>query len=146
MDNEHLFVMLDECIEYASKILTSENTLDSFAMVLDNDNNIGSINSDETDGFLRYEYLLQTLRDEAKLDKISALALLSNVSIPENFNAPVESGIRIHIEEKAFTKENKLNARLLYVPYQLFKTKEDNTVQIKLHDPIPVALACEIFV
>ncbi len=98
MDNEHLFVMLDECIEYASKILTSENTLDSFAMVLDNDNNIGSINSDETDGFLRYEYLLQTLRDEAKLDKISALALLSNVSIPENFNAPVESGIRIHIE------------------------------------------------
>ena len=146
MDNEHLFVMLDECIEYASKILTSENTLDSFAMVLDNDNNIGSINSDETDGFLRYEYLLQTLRDEAKFDKISALALLSNVSIPENFNAPVESGIRIHIEEKAFTKENKLNARLLYVPYQLFKTKEDNTVQIKLHDPIPVALACEIFV
>jgi len=146
MDNEHLFVMLDECIEYAAKVLTSETPLESFAMVLDHENNIGSVNSDETDGFIRYEYLLQTLRDEAKADKISALALLSNVTIPDNFNAPVESGIRIHIEEKAFTKENKLNARLLYVPYQLFKTKEDKTVQIKLHDPIPVALACEIFV
>ena len=146
MDNEHLFVMLDECIEYASKILISDNTLNSFAMVLDKDNNIGSVSSDETDGFIRYEYLLQTLRDEAKTNKIAAIALLANVTIPDNFNAPVSSGIRIHIEEKAFTSDNKLSARLLYVPYQLFKTKDDETTQIKLHDPIPIALACEIFV
>ncbi len=146
MDNEHLFTMLDECIDYASKVLTSSQSLDSFAMVLEHDNNIRSIKCDEEDDAVRYERLLEALRDEAKEDRITAIALLSNVTIPDNFSPAVSSGIRIHIEEKAFQAENKLSARLLYIPYQLYRTKEDPTVQIQLHNPIPVGMACEIFI
>jgi hypothetical protein len=146
MDNEHLFIMLDECINYAKEVLTSSNQLESFAMVLEPNNDIRSIHSQERDIELRYEELLEKLREEAKADKVTAIALLSNVTIPESFSPAVSSGIRIHVEEKDFQADNKLSARLLYVPYQLYKTKEDDTVQILLHDPIPVGLACEIFV
>ena len=145
MDNEHLFVMLDDCIDYAKEILTSSKTLESFAMVLEPDNSVRSITIKEHQGEERYEALLQALRDEAKAEKITALALLANVTIPDSFSPAVPSGIRIHIEEKSFKAENKLSARLLYVPYQLYKTKEDEQVHIQLHDPIPVGLACEIF-
>lgn len=145
MDNEHLFIMLDECINYAKEVLTSSKQLESFAMVLEPNNDIRSIETDESDGERRYETLLEILRDEAKADKITAIALLSNVTIPDNFSPAVSSGIRIHVEEKDFQADNKLSARLLYVPYQLYKTKDDDTIQIRLHDPIPVGLACEIF-
>lgn len=146
MDNEHLFIMLDECINYAKEVLTSSKQLESFAMVLEPNNDIRSIETDESDDEERYEALLETLRAEAKADKITAIALVSNVTIPESFSAAVSSGIRIHVEEKDFEADNKLSARLLYVPYQLYKTKGDDTVQIQLHNPIPVGLACEIFV
>lgn len=146
MDNEHLFIMLDECINYAKEVLISSQTLSSFAMVLEHDNSMRSLELNVTDDETRYEKLLEMLKNEAKEEKITAMALLSNVTIPENFSPAVSSGIRIHIEEKAFKADNKLSARLLYVPYQLFKTKEDNTIQIHLHDPIPVGLGCEVFV
>jgi len=146
MDNEHLFVMLEDCIDFAKEVLTSSKTLESFAMVLEPDNSVRSISIEEQSGEERYEALLQVLRDEAKAENITAIALIANVTIPDNFSPAVPSGIRIHIEEKDFKADNKLSARLLYVPYQLYKTKEDDQVHIQLHDPIPVGLACEIFV
>jgi len=146
MDNEHLFVMLDDCIDYAKEVLISSKNLESFAMVLEPDNSVRSITISEQSSEERYEALLEVLRDEAKSEKITAMALLANVTIPDNFSPAVSSGIRIHIEEKDFRAENKLSARLLYVPYQLYKNKDDEQIHIKLHDPIPVGLACEIFV
>jgi len=146
MDNEHLFTMLDECIDYAKETLRTSQNLNSFAMVLEPNNDIRSLHLEHSDDTVRYETLLQMLRDEAKEEKITAIALISNVTIPENFSPTVESGIRIHVEEKTFTAENKLSARLLYIPYQLYRTKDDDTIQIHLHDPIPVGLGCEIFV
>ena len=146
MDNEELFLMLEECVGHASQQLTSGQNLESFAMVLEPSKDTRHISVDEMDGETRYEALLDILRTEAKAESIVAIALLSNVTIPENFNPAVSTGIRIHIEEKDFQAENKLSARLLYVPYQLFKTKTDDTIQIQLHNPIPVGLACEIFV
>ncbi len=138
--------MLEKCIDDATKQLLSSQSLDSFAMVLESDNTTRSLLIEEKDSALRYETLLEMLRFEAAEESIAAVALLSNVTIPENFSPPVSSGIRIHIEEKAFKAENRLSARLLYVPYQLYRTKDDPSIQIQLHDPIPVGLACEIFI
>ena len=160
MDNEELFLMIEECVRHASQQLTSGQNLESFAMVLEPSNTKRHISVDEMDGEIRYEEILTILRAEAKAERITAIALLSNVTIPENFNPSVSTGIRIHIEEKKQTQSqsdfsgeaastniyDKLSARLLYVPYQLFNTTTDDSVQIQLHDPIPVGLACEIFV
>lgn len=146
MDNEDLFAMLDTCISLASQALSDSQKLDSFAMVLEHDNSVREIELDETDGHTRYQTLIEILKMEAEAEKITAFALLSNVDIPENFSPEVSTGIRIHIEEKDFKAENKLSARLLYIPYQLYRTKDDPSVQVRLHDPIPVGLPCEIFV
>lgn len=146
MDNEYLFTMLDECISHAAKQLTGDEKLSPFAMVLEQNNAIRTLDHHEEEDGLRYELLLEMLRFEAKAEIISAMALVSHVTIPENFSPAVSSGIRIHVEERTFEAKNTLSARLLYVPYQLFKTKDDPTIQIHLHDPIPVGLACEVFV
>lgn len=146
MDNEELFLMLEECVGHASSQLTSGQNLESFAMVLESSKDTRHISTDEMDAHTRYEVLLDILRSEVKTKDLLAVALLSNVTIPENFNSDVSTGIRIHIEEKNFQADNKLSARLLYVPYQLFNTTADETIQIKLHNPIPVGLPCEIFV
>jgi len=145
VDNEELFLMLEEGIEHASNKLVQGQSLESFALILDADNKTRFIHGDEMDGEIRYEELLSILRTHASEKSIIALALLSNVTIPENFKPSVSTGIRIHIEEKDFQADNKLSARLLYVPYQLFNTTKDDSIQIRLHDPIPVGLACEIF-
>jgi len=146
VDNEELFLMLEACVDKASAQLIQGNVLESFAMVLEQNNETRHIHVEEEKGEERYEALLRELRHAAKNQNINAIALLSNVTIPDNFNPTVSTGIRIHIEEKNFQAQNKLSARLLYVPYQLFKTPTDKTIQIQLHDPIPVGLPCEIFV
>lgn len=146
MDNEHLFIMLDACIDMAKEQLCNSQNIDSFAMVLETDNAFRSIDVQEKDVSLRYETFLEVLKIEAEAESITAMALLSNVTIPEHFSPAVSSGIRIHVEERDFKAQNKISARLLYVPYQLYREKEDAPVQIHLHDPIPVGFPCEIFV
>lgn len=146
MDNEHLFIMLDACIEMAKEQLCSSQNIHSFAMVLESNNAYRNIEVEEKDVALRYETFLEVLKVEVQAESVTAIALLSNVTIPEHFKPEISSGIRIHVEERDFKAENKLSARLLYVPYQLYREKEDAPVQIHLHDPIPVGFPCEVFV
>lgn len=146
MDNEHLFIMLDACVEMAKEQLCASQNIDSFAMVLESDNAYRSIEVEEKDAVLRYEAFVERLKIEAKTEDIAAIALLSHVTIPEHFSPVTTSGIRIHVEERDFKAENKLSARLLYIPYNLYREKADGHVQIHLHDPIPVGFPCEVFV
>jgi hypothetical protein len=74
MDNEHLFTMLDECIDYAKETLCTSQNLDSFAMVLEPNNDIRSLHLEHSDDTARYDTLLQMLRNEAKEEKITAIA------------------------------------------------------------------------
>jgi hypothetical protein len=144
MDDEKIFNMLDECIEKAVFALENGNTLGPFAMTLEADDTTQYLAFDESNHEKHYELLLEALRAEAKNGEIKAAALLARVSIPVNFNPAVPEGIRIHIEERASSHE-KIAARLLYIPYQLFKQKGDKKVSVHLHNPIPVGLPSEIF-
>lgn len=145
MDDEKLFEMLDECVAYAVKTLESVQTLYPFAMVVDENDNIGSLNNDERDHEKCYELLYEDLKEEVQKGQIRAIALIARVNIPENFSPVVAEGLRIHIEERGASKE-KIGGRLLYIPYQLFKTPQDDAkLTVKLHDPIPVGIPSEIF-
>lgn len=146
MDDEKLFEMLDECVAYAVNTLENVRTLYPFAMVVDENDNIGSLNNDERDHEKCYELLYEDLKEEAQKGQVRAIALIARVNIPDNFSPAVTEGLRIHIEEKGSSGE-KIGARLLYIPYQLFKTPEDDAkLTVKLHDPIPVGIPSEIFV
>jgi hypothetical protein len=145
MDDEKLFEMLDECVKRAVTILENGETLKPFAMTLEADDTTQYLSLGEADQEKHYTLLLEALKAEAKQGQIKAAALLARVTIPEHFGPDVPEGIRIHVEERA-SSHDKIAARLLYIPYQLYRTQDDAKIRVHLHHPIPVGLPSEIFV
>ena len=145
MDDERLFEMLDEAIAFVVNTLENVKVVRPFAMVLNSDDAIGTLKNDERDDEKGYELLLEELKEEVAKGDIRAIALVARVAIPSNFSPAGPEGIRIHIEERKSSKE-KIGGRLLYIPYQLFKTEgDDASLRVKLHEPIPVGFPSEIF-
>lgn len=145
MNDEKLFEMLDACVAEAVNLLEKGETLEPFAMILECDDRAHRLSFDESDQERLYTRLHEALKAEAARGEIKATALLARVTIPEGFGAPVSDGIRIHVEERA-SSHKKLSARLLYIPYQLYRTGEEGKITVHLHPPIPVGMPAEIFV
>jgi hypothetical protein len=144
MDDERLFEMIEACVASAVKALENDEPLHPFAMVLDADGTSRHVGDGSEDHQKRYEKLLEALRIEARKKEIMAAALLARVTIPSGYAPAVPEGIRIHVEERASSGE-KLAARFLYIPYQLYRTEEEAKIAVRLHNPIPVGFPSEIF-
>jgi len=145
MHEEQLFEMLNEAIAFAKLKLETEQVLAPFAMVLYEDGNVESINAPEARHEEQYEMLLGKLKEKVEKEPaITAISVIARVNIPAQYKAAVNDGIRIHLEER-HKSDNKIGARFLYVPYQLYKHAESGEVTMELHNPIPVAFPPEIF-
>ena len=147
MDEDGLFDLVNEAVMYAKEIIEKEETLAPFAMVLHETGAIESLNIEPgSDHDSMYEDLLGILKEKtAKEDEVTACVLVSRVIIPEAYKAESESGIRVHLEERS-KKGNKIGARFLYVPYQLYQNSATEQVTMQLYTPIPVAFPPEVFV
>ncbi len=145
MYEEQLFEMVNEAVMYAKSTLEQQNALNPFAMILYKNGYVESVTADEKSHGDQYEALVASLRlrviDEPK---ITGLAIVAKVGIPVHYKAPVNDGIRIHLEER-HKADDKIGARFLYVPYQLFKSSSSDEIAMHLHDPIPVSIPPEIF-
>jgi hypothetical protein len=64
-----------------------------------------------------------------------AAALVANVTIPDEFDAPAKDGVRVHLESQGY-------ARFIYVPYEIVST---DTREVRLHDPFAVEVAPSFF-
>jgi len=144
MDDERLFEMVETCVADAVSLLERRIALDPFAMTLEADGTPRRIDHNEPDSEVRYEILLESLRAEARSGEILAAVLLARVTIPDDYGPAVPEGIRLHIEERA-TAHEKIAARLLYIPYQLFKAEGEESLSVHLHHPISVGMPSEIF-
>ena len=145
MHEEQLFEMVNEAVMFAKGELEQKQELKPFAMVLFKNGYVDSITVDEQDHDDQYETLVTALRQRIVDEpKITGLAIVATVGIPEHYKAPVESGIRVHLEERHKADE-KIGARFLYVPYQLYKSSGSDDVTMQLLDPIPVSIPAEIF-
>ena len=145
MHEEQLFEMVNEAIIFAQNELQKCQELNSFAMVLYKNGYVESVTADEKSHDLQYDKLIETLRQRVSDEpKITGIAVVATVNIPDHYKAPVASGIRIHLEEK-HKSDDKIGGRFLYVPYQLYKGANSDEIQIQLHDPIPVGIPQEIF-
>jgi len=146
MDEEALFALVNEAVMYAKERLERGDDLSPFAMVLYENGNIESINSTVANFDDAYEDLLLQLRQKTKENPhITALSIVTRVAIPEQYHANTSNGIRVHLEERHKSGE-KIGARFLYVPYQLYKNRETGKITVQLHTPIPVSFPPEIFV
>lgn len=145
MHEEHLFEMVNEAVMFAKSELEEKQELKPFAMVLFKNGYIESISADEESYDNQYEALVTSLRQRVIDEpKITGLAIIAKVSIPGHYKPPVDNGIRVHLEER-HKVENKIGARFLYVPYQLYKSSSSDDIAMHLHDPIPVSIPQEIF-
>ncbi len=145
MHEEQLFEMVNDAVNFAKNELETKQDLSPFAMVLYDSGNAESITNDQFDHSENYDALVAALRKRvAKEPAISGLAILAKVNIPAQYKPPVNDGIRIHLEERHRADE-KIGARFLYVPYQLYRDNETGEVATHLHDPIAVGFPAEIF-
>jgi hypothetical protein len=146
MYEEQLFEMVNEAVAFAKEELETKQRLHPFAMVLFEDGNVQSLKSDTTEEKKQYEKLIAVLKERvAEETKITALAIVARVTIPPHYKAPVDEGLRIHLEER-HKADDKIGGRFLYVPYQLFSDSDTGKITMQLHNPIPVAFPPEIFI
>ncbi len=146
MHEEQLFEMVNEAVMYAKDKLEKDQELTPFAMLLFKNGYIESITADETSHEDQYASLVATLKKRIVDEpKITGLAIVAKVTIPAQYKAPVDDGIRVHLEER-HKADDKIGGRFLYVPYQLYKSSSSEEITMHLHDPIPVAFPPEIFV
>ncbi len=145
MHEEQLFEMVNEAVMFAKSELEKKQELKPFAMVLFKNGYIDSVTVDKESHDDQYETLVTALRQRIVDEpKVTGLAIVATVSIPGHYKAPVESGIRVHLEER-HKADNKIGARFLYVPYQLYKSSSSDDITMQLLDPIPVSIPAEIF-
>jgi hypothetical protein len=146
MYEEQLFEMVNEAVEFAKEELETKQSLYPFAMILFEDGNVQSLKSDTAEEKKQYEKLITMLKERVTGDKkITALAIIARVTIPDHYKAPVDEGLRIHLEER-HRADDKIGGRFLYVPYQLFADSDTSKITMQLHNPIPVAFPPEIFI
>ncbi len=146
MNEDALFDLVNEAVMYAKEQIEKEELLEPFGMVLYEKGAIESLSTDTKDDHdAMYEDLVGILREKtAKEDDVTALVIVSRVVIPEAYKAEAQSGIRVHLEERS-KQGNKIGARFLYVPYQLYRDSVAKTLSMQLFTPIPVAFPPEIF-
>jgi len=147
MDEEALFDMVNEAVMYAKGKIEEGEVLKPFAMILHDNGVIRSIDgTDADDHDMIYEELLEDLREKTgKESDIAGLVIVTKVMIPAQYHAATQSGIRVHLEERG-KRGNKIGARFLYIPYQLYKNSKSDKVTMQLQTPIPVSFPPEIFV
>jgi hypothetical protein len=147
MDEEALFDMVNEAVMYAKEKIEKEEGLDPFAMILQDDGMITSLDEvKESDHDRAYEKLIEVLRERTgrKAD-IAAFAIVTRVTIPAEYKASTQTGIRVHLEEQ-HKQGDKVGARFLYIPYQLYRNSQTGKVTMQLQTPIPVSFPPEVFV
>lgn len=67
----------------------------------------------------------------ARPDGTIAAALVANVTIPDEFDAPARDGVRVHLESEGY-------ARFIYVPYDIVA---GDTREVRMHDPFAVEIS-----
>ena len=141
MEDEFLFEMLEEAVAFAADDLVLKGNFKPFAYALTVDNKSIPFNSDKGDDTDAYDTLWQKLKEQVKAAKFKAVVLLQESSAVESFNLPTQQCIRVHVESSDNLHE-KIGARCLYIPYELYQ--KEGKQEIKLFQPKPIAFPHEI--
>ncbi len=146
MSNNHddkAMEILEKAIYYAQEQLEKRQKFQPFAMVLNENGNIDTIENSIKDSNECYESLGETVKGCIAKDNIEIMVMVVDTLIPDNFSKEVPNSIRVHLEERSQI-DKKIAARFLYVPYTLHKVEEK--ILTKLHIPIPVGFPAEYIV
>lgn len=142
MEDAFLFEMIENAVALAADDLVLKGHFRPFAYALTLDNQSLCFSSDKSDDQEAYDDLEIRLKKEVNRTKFKALVLLQESPTLEALKHPKKQSIRLHVES-ADTVADKIGARYLYIPYELFV--HEGKQEIKLFQPKPVAFPHEIF-
>ena len=142
-DDERGLMMLEKSIYRAQEMLEKEQTFRPFAMLLDTEGNIETLENSIENARDAYVALSEEIKLCIEEKPIDIVVLLSDVSMPENIGeAGIESGIRVHLEERS-QQHKKIAGRYIYVPYQLQRLVGEEAIHAKLFTPAVVSFPSE---
>jgi hypothetical protein len=128
-------------LTFAKGRLDEEGDFYPFGMVVSPDGAFkavhGEVTTDsaDTQSLDMYWSIAEALTRTCAHGNVAAAALLMPVAIPAELNAPVEPGIRVHIEARDV-------ARLIYVPYAPYAGAGST---VALHEPLAVETPATFF-
>ena len=142
-DDERGLMMLEKSIYMAQEILEKKQTFHPFAMLLDTEGKIETVQSSIENSRDAYMALSEEVRGYVEEKPIDIIVLLSDVSLPENIGEEgIESGIRVHLEERS-QLHKKIAGRYIYIPYQLQRLAGEEVIYAKLFTPVAVSFPSE---
>ena len=142
-DDERGLMMLEKSIYEAQAMLEKKQLFNPFALLLDTEGNMERLENGIENARDSYLALSEEIKLCAEEKPIDIVVLLSDVSLPENMGeAGVESGIRVHLEERS-QQHKKIAGRYIYVPYQLQRLAGKEEIQVKLFTPSAVSFPSE---
>jgi hypothetical protein len=144
-NEERAFNVLEQAIAKAQESLEKTKSFQPFAMVLKCNGELEFFKNELKDTIESYEELEKRVKELVCSSDIDVLAMAVDTSIPENFSKNTPQSIRLHVEEKCRV-DNKIGARYIYVPYELYQSKEKQNLQVKLQAPIAVGFPAEYIV
>ena len=142
MEDEFLFEMLENAVGLAADDLVLKGSFQPFAYGLTIDNQSVFFNTPENAEIEAYDALWEKLKQQVKATKFKAVILLQASVTPEALNLSTELSIRVHVESSD-NMDDKIGARYLYIPYELYE--KEGKQEIKLFQPKPIAFPHEIF-
>ena len=144
-NEERAFSILEKAVSKAQESLEKTKNFQPFAMILKCDGSIKLLENQIIDAIESYSDIEKRVKELANCTDIDVLTMAVDTSIPENFAKSTPQSIRLHVEEKCRV-ENKIGARYIYVPYELYQSKKEQNLQVKLQAPIAVGFPAEYVV
>jgi hypothetical protein len=144
IDNDKVFHILDEVIQKAQLSIEKTKYFKPFATILKSSGELEIFENEIEDTIKNYELLEQTVKQYINVEYADIVVLVVDTVIPENFVKDVPQSIRLHLEERSKI-DKKIAAKYIYVPYEIYKVK-DEKMYVKLHHPIAVGFPAQYII
>jgi len=143
-DDEKAFLLLEKSVYKAEESLEKTTVFQPFLMLLTDAGEVEIYENKIQSSIQSYEALEKELTNRILKGDIDIMILAVDTLIPAKVANGVDTGIRLHVEEKS-QKHNKIGARFLYVPYELYQSS-NAPMYIKLHAPLALGFPAEYIV
>ena len=143
MSEDRLYEAIQKVVDIAQQSLVHKQEFVPFGATIDATGDIALLEYSQGSKEEIYEDVVDAMRSAIKDSAIEAVVIVALSDIAEHYKSEHKNAIRLHLEERN-KKEEKLGARFIYVPYDIYRHQQEHSVQ--LHHPFSVGFKGEIFV
>ncbi|HVI54803.1 MAG TPA: hypothetical protein VM621_07095 [Luteibacter sp.] len=135
---ERLNQLLTFSMDFAKEMLEENGDFYPFGATVSEEGKLAADPGHEGDGEPEAQDVYRVIFERFSTGRPAealAAALVANVTIPDEFEAPAKDGVRVHLESKGY-------ARFIYVPYEIVSA---DAREVRLHDPFAVEISPSFF-